>query len=45
MPSWEERFPWTRDAVFELESAPELVCKVLKSEMGGTEGAESATEG
>jgi hypothetical protein len=42
MSNWEESISWTRDAVLERESAPELVCKVLESERasekGGTEG-------
>ncbi len=49
MSSWEERVSWTREAVLERESAHELVCKVLESEIasekGGTEGVDSATEG
>jgi hypothetical protein len=45
MSSWEESVSWTRDAVLERESAPELVCKVLESEKGGTEGVDSAIEG
>ena len=49
MSSWEESVFWTREAVLERESAPELVCKVLESEIasekGGTEGVDSATEG
>ena len=47
--SWEETVSWTREAVLERESAPELVCKVLESERasekGRTEGVDSATEG
>jgi hypothetical protein len=42
MSSWEESVSWTRDAVLERESAPELVCKVLErdraSEKDGTDG-------
>ena len=49
MSSWEESVSWTRDAVLERSRAPELVCKVLESEIasekGGTEGVDSATEG
>src|SRR5215471_2162317 len=49
MSSWEECVSWTRDAVFERESAPELVCQVLESERAsakcGTEGVGSAIEG
>jgi hypothetical protein len=48
MSSWEESVFWTREAVLERESAPELVCKVLESEIasekGGTEGVDSAIE-
>jgi hypothetical protein len=33
--SWEERASWTRDAMLEHESAPELVCKVIVSERAG----------
>ena len=48
MSSWQERVSWTRDAVLERESAPELMCNVLGSEIasekGGTEGVDSATE-
>ena len=42
MSSWEESLSWTRDAVLERESAPELVCTVLESEKSGTEGVDSA---
>ncbi len=49
MSSWEESASWTREAVLDRESAPELVCKVLESERasekGGTEGVDSATGG
>jgi hypothetical protein len=49
MSSWEERVSWTREAVLERESAPDLVCKVLEreraSEKGGSEGVNSAIEG
>jgi hypothetical protein len=49
MSTWEESVSWTRDAVLEGESAPELVCRVLESEIasekGGTEGVDSAIEG
>ncbi len=49
MSSREESVSWTRDAVLERESAPELVCKVFESERasekGGTEGVDSAIEG
>ena len=49
MSSWEESVSWTREAVLERESAPELVCKVLESERasekGGTAGVDSAIEG
>jgi hypothetical protein len=49
MSSWQERVSWTREAVLERESAPELVCTVLvserASEKGGTEGVDSAIEG
>ena len=49
MSSWQERISWTRDAVFERESAPDLVCKVLErgraSAKGGTEAVGSAIEG
>ncbi len=49
MSSWEESVSWTREAVLERESAPELVCKVFESERasekGGTEGVASALEG
>ena len=49
MSSWEESVSWTRDVVLERESAPELVRKVLESEIasekGGTEGVDSAIEG
>jgi hypothetical protein len=49
MPNWKESVSWTRDAVLERESAPELVCKVLAreraSEKDGTEGVDSAIEG
>ena len=49
MSSWEESVSWTRDTVLERESAPELVCTVLESEIasekGGTEGVDSANEG
>jgi hypothetical protein len=45
MSSWEESASWTRDAVLERESAPELVCKVRESEKGGTEGVDSAIVG
>ena len=49
MSSWEESVFWTREAVLERESAPELVCKVLESEIasekGGTEGVDSAIKG
>jgi hypothetical protein len=49
MSSWEERVSWTREAVLERESAPDLVCQVLESEIasekGGTEGVNSAIEG
>ena len=49
MSSWEESVSWTRDVVLERESDPDLVCKVLESEIasekGGTEGVDSATEG
>lgn len=49
MPNWKESVSWTRDAVLERESAPELVCKVLAreraSEKGGTEVVDSAMEG
>ena len=42
MSSLQERVSWTRDAVLERESAPELVCTVLESEKSGTEGVDSA---
>jgi len=49
MSSWQESVSWRREAVLERESAPELVCKVLESEVagekGGTEGVDSATGG
>ena len=49
MSSWEESVSWTREAVLERESPPDLVCKVLESERasekGGTEGVDSAIEG
>jgi hypothetical protein len=49
MSSWEESVSWTRDAVLERESAPELVCRVLESEIasekGGTERVDSAIRG
>jgi hypothetical protein len=49
MSSWEERVSWTRDAVLERESPPELVCKVLEreraSEKGGTEGSTPRSRG
>jgi hypothetical protein len=49
MSSWEESVSWTREAVLERESAPDLVCQVLESESasekGGTEGVNSAIEG
>ena len=45
MSSWEESVSWTRDAVLKRESAADLVCKVLESEKGGTEGVDSAIEG
>jgi hypothetical protein len=49
MSSWEESVSWTREAVLERESAPDLVCKVLESEIasekGGSEGVNSAIEG
>jgi hypothetical protein len=48
MSSWEERVSWTREAVLEHESAPELMCNVLESEIasekGGTKGVDSAIE-
>jgi hypothetical protein len=48
MSSWQESVSWTRDAVLERESAPELVCQVLESDRasakGGTEGIDSAIE-
>jgi hypothetical protein len=44
--SWKERVSWTRDELLELSRAPELVYKVLESEIanetGGTEGVDSA---
>jgi hypothetical protein len=44
MVSREEILFWTRNAVLERESAPELICKLLwserASETGGTEGIE-----
>ena len=49
MSSLEERVSWTRDAVLERESAPELVCRVLESEIasekGGIERVDSEIEG
>jgi hypothetical protein len=49
MSSREERVSWSRNAVLERESAPELVCTVLESERAseksGTEGVNSANEG
>ena len=45
MSSWEESVSWTRDAVLERESTPELVCRVLESEKGGIERVDSAIEG
>src|SRR5206468_12262904 len=49
MSNWEESVSWTREAVLERESAPDLVCKVLESERasekGGSEGVDSAIEG
>ena len=49
MSSWEESVSWTRDAVLERESAAELVCTVLESEIAseksGTEGVDSVIEG
>lgn len=49
MSSREESVSWTRDAVLERVSAPELICKILESEMasekGGTELVDSAIEG
>jgi hypothetical protein len=45
MSSWEESVSWTRDAVLKRASAPNLVCKVLESEKGGTERVDSAIEG
>jgi hypothetical protein len=45
MSSWEEGVSWTRDALLVCESAPDLVCKVLESEKGGTELVDSAVEG
>jgi len=45
MSGWEERVSWIRDAVLELKSAPDLVCRVLESEKGGTERVGSAIEG
>ena len=48
MLSREEILSWTRDAVLERESAPELICKILgserASEKGGTEVVDSAIE-
>ncbi len=47
MSSWQESVSWTRDAVWERESAPDLVCKVLERKeqvkKGGTEVVDSAT--
>ena len=49
MSSWQERISWTRDAVLERESPPELACRVLErgraSAKGGTERVGSAIEG
>jgi hypothetical protein len=49
MSSRVESVSWTSDAVFERESAADLVCKVLESERasekGGTEAVGSAIEG
>jgi len=45
MSGWEERVSWIRDAVLELKSAPDLVCRVLESEKDGTEGVDAAIEG
>ena len=49
MSSRKESVSWTRDAVLERESAPELVCTVFESEIAseksGTEGVDSANEG
>jgi hypothetical protein len=44
MSSREEILSWTRGAVLERKIAPELICKILGSEIasekGGTEGIE-----
>jgi hypothetical protein len=49
MSSWQERISWTRDAVLERESPPDLDCRVLERERasakGGTERFGSAIEG
>ena len=49
MSIWQEKVSWTRDAVLERESAPELVCTVLESERvsekSGTERVDSAIGG
>jgi hypothetical protein len=44
MSSREESVTWKRGAVFERERTPELMCKVLGSETGGTEVVDSAIE-
>jgi hypothetical protein len=45
MLSREESVSWTRDAALEREIAPELICKILEREKGGTEVVDSAIEG
>ena len=49
MSSWQESVSWTRDAVLERESPPDLACRVLEcgraSAKGGTERVGSAIEG
>jgi hypothetical protein len=48
MLSREECVSWSRDAVLERKSAPELICKILESEIasekGGSEVVDSAIE-
>jgi len=45
MLSRKECVSWTRDTVLKRKSAPELICKNLESERGGTEVVESAIYG
>ncbi len=43
MSSWEEGVSWTREAVLERESAPELACRVLESEIASEKGGVATT--